>query len=145
MPRLGAFLLAAWLAATAATVSATPEFFFSPVPRWQAEPETEDVCAAIRAECPSMKTSSDINADFGFDELYDASGSLVGLRMTRSTGCAPLDESTLLGQRAFKLAFHKPGVPDLDNTRMELAKGVNPDDARIVKSSGTNLGLGCAE
>jgi hypothetical protein len=149
MTRFETLTLAAFLAAataTAAVASAKPgEFFFSPVPRWQEEPETEDVCAAIRQECPSMMTSSDINADFGFDELYDASGSLVGLRMTRSTGCAPIDESTLLGQRQFKLAFHKPGVPDLDNTRMELANGVNPDDVRIVKASGTSLGLGCGE
>lgn len=134
------------IAATATSLWARPgEFFFSPVPRWQEEPETGDLCAAIRTECPSVKTSSDINADFGYDELYDASGNLVGLRMTKSTGCKPLDESTLLGQRHFKLAFHKPGVPDLDRTRLELANGVNPDDVRIVKSSETNLGLGCAE
>ena len=36
-----------------------PPFAFSPVPRWQLpadqEPETDQICAALRKECPALK------------------------------------------------------------------------------------------
>lgn len=125
-----------------------PAFFFSPVPRWQMgpkeEPETEQVCAAVRKECPGIKDVTQIKAEFGFDQLYDADGQLVGLRMTHSTGCKPLDESMLLSQRKFRLTFHKPGQSDLDDgLHAELAAGVAKDAVRIVKQSSTELELGC--
>ena len=123
-------------------------FAFSPVPRWQMgpdeEPETDLVCAAVRKECPGIKDVTDINAEFGYDLVYDADGQLVGMRMTHSTGCKPLDESLLLSQRKFKLAFHKPGQSDLDdNIHAEIAPGAAKDAVRIIKSASTNLSMGC--
>ena len=118
-------------------------FLFTPTPRWREEPETDTLCAAIHKECPALAGKTDINADIGFDEIYDASGNLVGLRLTKSTGCKPLDESSLLGHRHFRLAFHSDGKPDLDDIHAEVAAGVNPDAVRIVKRDGTSLSLGC--
>lgn len=146
MTRLGTILLGALVGAGAfVTVAAgpAPEFQFSPAPRWQAEPEAEDLCPVIRKECPAFAGKSEIEAEIGYDELYDASGQLVGLRLTKSTGCKPLDESTLLGQRHFKLAFHHEGQPDLDDIHAELAPGVSADAVRIIKRGGTSLNLGC--
>jgi hypothetical protein len=141
-------MLAGIVAATAALAAggeraSGPQFLFNPEPRWREEPETSTVCAAVRAECPAFQGKSEIEADVGFDELYDASGTLVGLRLTRSTGCKPLDESALLGHRHFRLAFHHDGKPDLDDIHAELGPGVNPDAVRIVKRDGTSLSLGC--
>ena len=123
-------------------------FAFSPEPRWQVgpdeEPETEQVCAAVRKECPGIRNVADINVEFGYEELFDADGRLVGLRMTRSTGCKPLDESMLLSRRKFKLAFHQDGQSDLDdNIHAETPAGVARDAVRIVKSGNTTLSMGC--
>jgi hypothetical protein len=131
-------MLAVWTA----PLPAAP-FAFTPVPRWSEEPETEEKCAVVKAECAAMAAADTIEAEIGYDELYDADGMLVGLRLTKSTGCKALDEATLLGQRRFKLAFHRAGSPDLDDTRLELQPGVNRDDVRIVKAGRTNLSLGC--
>jgi hypothetical protein len=124
-----------------------PPFTFSPEPRWKSgpneEPETDEVCAAIKRECPGIKDVSNINADFGFDALYDVDGNLAGMRMTKSTGCTPLDESLLLSQRKFILAFHKDGQQDLDNIHAEVAPGVDRGSVRIVKKDGTSVSLGC--
>jgi hypothetical protein len=139
MPKLPmGLLLAFWTM----PLMAAP-FEFTPVPRWAEEPETEEKCAVVKAECAAMAAGDSIEADIGYDELYDADGMLVGLRLTKSTGCKVLDEATLLGQRRFKLAFHRAGVPDLDETRLELKPGVNRDDVRIVKAGRTSLSLGC--
>jgi len=148
MTKFKMILLASVVAATSAVSAsggraAGSEFQFTPVPRWQEEPETSDLCTAIRKECPTLAGKSDIDVDIGLDELYDASGKLVGMRLTKSSGCAPIDESTLLGQRHFKLAFHHEGKPDLDDIHAELAPGVSPDSVRIVKRGGTSLNLGC--
>lgn len=143
---LASFAMLAGTGALAADKSAP--FSFSPEPRWHMgpdeEPETEVVCAAVRKECPGIKDVTDINADFGYDLLYDADGQLVGLRMTKSTGCKPLDESLLLSQRKFKLAFHKPGQSDLDdNIHVEAPAGTARESLRIVKSTSTSLSMGC--
>ncbi|WP_426164486.1 hypothetical protein [Sandarakinorhabdus sp. DWP1-3-1] len=135
-----------WVAVMAALLAwptwAAP-FEFSPVPRWAEEPETEVKCAAVKAECPALANKDTIEVEVGYDELYDGDGMLVGLRLTRSTECKPLDEALLLSQRRFKLLFHKDGVPDLDNIHVEVRSGVKPEDVRVVKSSGTSLSLGC--
>ena len=148
MTRFGLVSIAMIAAATStfATSDAAPTggaFQFSPVPRWREEPETDVLCAAIRKECPAFSGKSEIDADIGYDELYDASGRLVGVRLTKSTGCAPLDESSVLGRRHFKLAFHHDGQPDLEDIHAEVAPGVNPDAVRIVKRGETSLNLSC--
>ena len=138
------YLLALPLAAATLAAAQVPAgFAFSPVPRWAEEPETSQVCAAIEKECPAMYALDSIDAEFGFDGLYDAGGNLVGMRMTRSTGCKPLDEHMLLSQRDFKLAFHKPTGGDLDGIRAEVAAGVDPAKVRIVKPDGTSVSFGC--
>lgn len=141
--------LMALVASTAALAAdkQTP-FAFSPQPRWQMgpdqEPETEQVCAAVRKECPGIKDVTDINVEFGYDQIFDADGQLVGLRMTKSTGCKPLDESMLLSRRKFKMAFHQDGQSDLDgNIHAEVSAGVARDGVRIVKSDSTSLSMGC--
>ena len=149
MTKFSMILLASIVGATSAIAAggeraSGPEFLFTPAPRWREEPETEAVCAAIRTERPAFAGKTDIQAEIGFDELYDVTGRLVGLRLTRSTRCKPLDESTLLGHRHFKLAFHHDDQPDLDDIHAELAPGVNPDGVRIVKRDGTSLSLGCS-
>lgn len=135
-----------WMAVMAAGLAvpswAAP-FEFTPVPRWPEEPETEVKCAAVKAECPALAGKDTIEVEVGYDELYDADGMLVGLRLTKSTECKPLDEALLLSQRRFKLVFHKDGVPDLDNIHVEVRNGVKAEDVRVVKSNGTNLSLGC--
>ncbi|MBU6267761.1 MAG: hypothetical protein KGN34_09490 [Sphingomonadales bacterium] len=137
----------ALLLGTGAVAADAPPFEFSPVPRWHvapdAEPETSEVCAAIRAECPGIKDVTDIQRDFGYDLLYDADGMLAGVRATKSTGCKPLDESMVLGERAFVMKFHSDGKPDLDDIHAELAPGTPRGAVRIVKSKSTQLNLGC--
>lgn len=125
-----------------------PPFAFSPVPRWtlpaDQEPETSDVCAAVRKECPGIKDVENIQVELGYDQIYDADGQLVGLRMTKSTGCKPLDESMLISARKFRNAFHTPGKSDLDGgLHAELAPGTPRDSVRIVKHDNTELQLGC--
>jgi len=135
----------AMLAATAAYAQTSPApFRFTPIPRWADEPETDKLCAAIRAECHSIKDVTDINAEFGYEELYDAHLQLVGVRMTKSTGCQPLDESELLGRRHFRLAFHHDGAPDIDgDLRIETRPGTDPAAVTVVKASSTQISLGC--
>ena len=135
------------LAGSAAIAAESAPFQFTPVPRWQMdpneEPETGQVCAAVKAECPGIRDVSAIKADFGFDALYDIDGMLAGMRVTRSTGCKPLDEYLLLSQRKFIMAFHTEGKPDIDNVHLELAPGTPRDVVRIVKADGTSLDMGC--
>jgi len=138
-------LVCAVMTATAANAQApmTP-FTFSPTPRWAEEPETDALCTAIRAECRAIKDVTDINAEFGYEELYDAHLQLVGVRMTKSTGCKPLDESELLGRRHFRMAFHHAGAPDLDgDLRVDVRAGTDPAAVTIVKASSTQISLGC--
>lgn len=118
-------------------------FFYDPKPRWAEDPETEVICAAIRAECQAVLKDGEIDVEWSYAELYDADGMLVGVRSTKSTGCKPLDEHMLLGQRHFTQVFTKPGQPDLENIKVELAPGTAKDAVRLVKQGTTSVSMGC--
>jgi hypothetical protein len=135
--------LSAGLVGAAALAQAAAPFFYDPQPRWVEDPETEVVCAAIVKECPALLKDGEIEAKWGYAELYDPDGFLAGVRSTKSTGCKPLDEHLLLGQRHFRNAFSKPGVPDLDDIKAELAPGTSKAAVRIVKTSETQVSIGC--
>ena len=135
-------LIGGLLALTGAT-SAPPDFSFDPKPRWADDPETEVVCAAIRAECAAQLKDGGIDAEWGYAELYDADGMLVGLRSVQSSGCKPLDEHLLLSHRHFATAFSEPGKPDLDNITTELAPGTPKSAVRLVKRGTTQVSIGC--
>ena len=140
-------LCAAGILSSPSSAGPTGSFSFSPVPRWSTrpleEPETEEVCAAIRKECGNLPSVEDIQAAVTFDQLFDANGNLVGLHMTKSSGCAPLDESVLLSQRKFVFTFSKPGQSDIDQITLKLASNVNPDDVRIVRPVEHTVSWGC--
>jgi len=131
------------LAAATGLMAADDGFSFTPQPRWSEEPETGELCAAVAKECPGAIKKGSIDADVGFDELYDARGMLVGMRLTKSTGCKPLDEYSLVSHREFRMAFHRDDAPDLDDIHAELAPGADPAAVRIVKADGTSLSIGC--
>lgn len=132
------------VSATALGAQATSDFFFDPVPRWQEEPELNLVCEAMRRDCPAMARLTDIRTSMAFDELYDVNGQLVGMRVTRSTGCAALDEATLVGQRRFRTGFSREGRSDLnDDLRIELRPGIDPAGVRIVRSTDMSIQTGC--
>jgi hypothetical protein len=112
-------------------------FFYAPVPRWAFDAErdldfSEKVCPAIRKECPQLKADN-FEMSFAYDELYDATGKLAGVRMIKGSGCRPLDESIVLGQREFRAKFHKEGESDLDDIVIEMADGADQGLVRIVK------------
>ena len=138
-------LVAVGLAAvgTVGLAQAAPDFLFDPKPRWSEEAETAEVCQAIAAECPGSVKDGEIEAVWGYAELYDSRGKLVGLRSERSTGCKALDEHLLLGHRGFRTTFSKPDQSDLDGITVELAPGTRPDAVRLVKRGETNVGIGC--
>ena len=135
--------MALGLALTGGAAAQPSSFDYDPKPRWAEDPETEVVCAAIRAECAGVLKDGEIDADWGYAELYDADGRLVGIRQLKSTGCKPLDEHMLLGQRHFKAVFSKPGQPDLDDIRVELKAGTPKDSVRLVKTGSTSVSMGC--
>lgn len=135
----------ALLAGTALAAQGAGTFSFSPTPRWQAEPEIEALCEAMRRECPDMAALPEIATSVEYDELYDADGRLAGLRMTRGTGCAPYDESILLGQREFRTSFQRPGVPDLDEITLEVGPGIDRNAVRMVKHVESSTGMGCPQ
>jgi hypothetical protein len=137
-----AVVVAGLVGAAALAQNSTP-FFYDPQPRWAERPETEEVCAAIVAECPGLLKEGEVETNWTYAELYDADGYLVGVRSLKSTGCKPLDEHLLLGQRHFRSAFSKAGTPDLDDITAELAPGTNKDAVRIVKTGETQVGMGC--
>jgi hypothetical protein len=120
-----------------------PDFSFDPQPRWAEDPDTEIVCAAIRAECAGMLRDGTIEAQWSYAEIYDADGMLVGLRSLGSTGCRPLDEHLLLDHRHFATAFSEPGKPDLADVTVELAPGTPRNAVRLVKRSTTQVSIGC--
>ena len=129
-------------AASAVAAQNADSFLYSPTPRWKAEPDMDEVCVAVRRECPQLANLPEIAATLVVDELYDASGRLSGLRLERGTGCAPIDESFLLGHREFRDTFHREGESDLDGIRAELQPGVDPAKVRIVRSYETNYSSG---
>jgi hypothetical protein len=118
-------------------------FSFDPQPRWQEDPETEEVCKAMQAECAAQMKDGQIDTEWSYAELYNADGYLVGLRSLKSTGCKPLDEHLLLDHRHFATMFSENGGPDLEDFTVELAPGTNPDSVRIVKRGQTQVSIGC--
>ena len=141
--KLAAAIVVAGLAAAADYAQRPAGFAFDPVPRWAEEQETETVCVAVEQECAGQLKDGSIDASWGYAELYDAGGYLVGLRSTKSTGCKPLDEHMLLGHRRFRTVFSKDGAPDLDDIRVEVAPGTNRDAVRLVKTGETSVSFGC--
>ena len=137
-------IIAAILAFTATAAAPPASFYYDPKPRWAEDPETEVVCAAIRAECAGILKDGGIDAEWTYDELYDADGMLVGVRSVQSTGCKPLDEHLLLGQRHFTQVFTKDGQPDLEGITVELAPGTPKDAVRLVKRGSTQVSMGCS-
>ena len=100
-----AALAAASAMLCAMTADRPPGFTFEPQPRWQDDPETEEICRAMESECASLLKDGQIESEWSYAEIYDADGYLVGLRSTKSTGCRPLDEHMLLSQRHFVTVF----------------------------------------
>ena len=128
---LAALALAA--GATAVAAQSAGSFFYAPEPRWKSEPEMEEVCVAVRRECPQISDLSEIAATLVVDELYDAQGRLSGLRLERGTGCAPIDESFLVGHREFREGFRREGESDLDGITVELQPDIDPAGVRLVR------------
>ena len=136
-------LIAALVAFAVAAAAQPSTFSYEPKPRWAEDPETEVVCEAIRKECVGQLKDGEIETDWSYAELYNADGMLVGLRSLGSTGCKPLDEHLLLGQRHFRTVFTKEGQPDLDDIAVELAPGTPRDSVRLVKRGATSVSIGC--
>jgi hypothetical protein len=131
------------LALAGGAAAQTPSFDFSPKPRWPDDPETDIVCAAVKAECPVMLKDDRIDAEWGYAELYDADGMLVGVHSLQSTGCKPLDEHLLLSHRHFKTMFSTSGKPDLDEIKVELAPGTPKNSVRLMKPGTMQVSFGC--
>ena len=128
----------------AAAIAAQPRpFFYEPVPRWAEDPETEEVCKAVAAECAGKFPKGEIEANWGYAEYYDPDGYLVGLKTLASTGCKPLDEHLLLSHRQFRGAFSRNGEPELEGIAVELKPGTPKDSIRLVKKGETQVGIGC--
>jgi hypothetical protein len=140
--KLAALLVAA-AALTAMAAGRPAQFSYDPQPRWQEDPETEEVCRAMESDCPGSLKEGSIDASWGYAELYNADGYLVGLRSVKSTGCKPLDEHMLLSHRHFVTVFSKDGAPDLDNITVEVAAGADRDSVRLVKVGETQVSFGC--
>jgi hypothetical protein len=136
--------LAAAAGLTAMTAQRPATFSFDPQPRWKEDPETEEVCRAMQSECAGQLEDGQIDADWGYAEYYNADGYLVGMRSLKSTGCKPLDEHMLLSHRHFVTVFSKDGSPDLDDIKVELAAGTNPDSVRLMKAGETQVSIGCS-
>ena len=79
-----AVLMAASLALAGMTADRPATFSFEPQPRWQEDPETEDLCKAIESDCFSQLRDGQIVSDWGYAESYNADGYLVGLRSVNS-------------------------------------------------------------
>jgi hypothetical protein len=140
--RVGALLFAGF-ALAALTADRPATVTFDPQPRWPEDPETEDVCRAMQTECAAQLKDGQIDGEWGYAELYNADGYLVGLRSVKSTGCKPLDEHMLLSHRHFVTVFSENGSPDLDDITVEVAPGTNPDSVRLVKRGETQVSIGC--
>lgn len=131
------------LAAVGIAAQTSRPFAYDPVPRWAEDPETEEVCKAVAAECAGKFPDGEIETNWGYAELYDADGYLVGLKTIASTGCKPLDEHLLLSHRHFRGAFSKDGEPELEGIAVELKPGTPKDSVRLVKKGETQVGIGC--
>jgi hypothetical protein len=136
-------LIVAFFALAAMTADRPATFSFDPQPRWQQDPETEQLCRAMESECSAQLKNGQIDTEWGYAELYNADGYLVGLRSLKSTGCKPLDEHMLLSHRHFVTVFSQDGAADLDDIKVEVASGTNPDSVRLVKQGETQVSIGC--
>ena len=126
-----------------AAVQRPAGFMFEPVPRWSEEPETDAVCEAMARECPGQLKDGTIEANWGYAEIYNSDGFLVGLRSAQSTGCKQLDEHLLLGHRRFATTFSRDGAPDLDNITVETQPRTSREAVRLVKKGETGVSIGC--
>ena len=129
--------------AAGASAQRPTTFAFDPVPRWTEDPETEAVCEAMVKECAGQLKDGGMEASWGYAEIYNADGYLVGLRSLKSTGCKPLDEHMLLGHRHFVTVFSKDGAPDLDSFTVETTSGTSRDGVRLIKKGETSVSFGC--
>lgn len=136
-------MIVAFFALAAMTADRPATFSFDPQPRWQQDPETEQLCRAMESECGAQLKNGQIDTEWGYAELYNADGYLVGLRSLKSTGCKPLDEHMLLSHRHFVTVFSQDGAADLDDIKVEVASGTNPDSVRLVKQGETQVSIGC--
>jgi len=136
-------VIAATLALIGAAPAPSPDFSYDPKPRWAEDPDTDVVCAAVRAECAGVLKDGEIQADWPYAAIYDADGMLVGLRSLKSTGCKPLDEHLLLDHRHFLTLFTKPGQPDLDEITAEVAPGTPKSAVHLVKRNSISVSFGC--
>jgi hypothetical protein len=119
-------------------------FEFSPTPRWAKESENAELCAAIRAECPAMAAKGSIDASMAIDELHDVKGKLAGIRLTRSSGCKPLDEAMMVRRKEFHQGFEERGTPTLSDVTAELKPGTDPASVRLVRRvDNFQIGMGC--
>jgi len=64
-----AALLAAAIALAGMSADRPATFSYDPQPRWQEDPETEDVCKAMQSECSGQLKDGQIDADWGYAEL----------------------------------------------------------------------------
>lgn len=138
-----AVLVAAAVALTAMAADRPAGFSYDPQPRWQEDPETEEICRVMESECAGQLTDGQIETSWAYAEFYNADGYLVGLRSLKSTGCKPLDERMQLSHRHFRTVFSQSGAPDLDDITVEVADGVNRDSVRLVKTGETQVSIGC--
>jgi hypothetical protein len=137
-------VVAAVLALAGGAAAQPSSFDYDPKPRWAEEPDTNVVCAAVRAECPGKINDGSIDADWGYADIYDADGKLVGVHSVESTGCKPLDESEELSQRHFRTMFSGEGKPDLDDDIIvELKPGTPKDAVHLIRRSSTHISMGC--
>jgi len=136
-------ITAAILSLASGAAAQVSSFDYDPKPRWADDPETDVVCAAVRAECAASLNGDSIEAEWGYAEVYDADGMLVGVHSVQSTGCKPLDEHMVLSHRHFVTVFSKPGQPDLDAITAELAPGTPKNAVRLIKRGSTEVSFGC--
>jgi hypothetical protein len=136
-------VIAGIVALAGGTAAQVASFDFDPKPRWAEDPETEVVCEAVRAECPGKLKNDSIDAEWGYAEVYDADGMLVGMHSTQSTGCKPLDEHLLLSHQHFVKVFSKAGQPDLDAITAVVKPGTPKDAVRLIKRGSTQVSFGC--
>jgi len=141
------YLAAAAAVATSAAAAFAAQqgvFGFQPQPRWAEEQETEVVCEAMAKECAATMKDGGMDVDWSYELAFDADLKLVGVRNVRSTGCKPLDEHLLLGQRKWVKTFANKDGRDLDeDITIALAPGTPKQSVRILKQGTTSVSFGC--
>jgi hypothetical protein len=130
-------LLGLVLPVSASADSDGSSFSFSPMPRWSTEPENDAVCQAMKKECAQAWKKKQDEFQIGYELLYDAAGSVTGMRITQSSSCKPVDEYYQMFKRSMLFS------PKLENIRVELAEGIKTDDVRIIRSDSTSFNFTC--